>query len=82
MKAATATTFKHTLNFSNSDEMGYASTHLDCFLSTIISIEEDEFDGDAPYEVRFTTAKSIPQTTIKKMVVHFAPSQHTFNGQA
>jgi hypothetical protein len=64
----TSTTYTHILHFTNYSEMGYAFTHLDCFV-VVADSSENEFDGDAEFEVVFTTLKKIPQTTIKKSLL-------------
>lgn len=74
----TTKTYTHIMHFHNNDEMGYAFTHLDCFINPI-DASEDEFDGDAPFEVVFTTAKPISKAAITRMVKHFEPKDHKFN---
>lgn len=75
---ATQTTFTHTLHFTGYEAMGYAVSHLDCFVQPA-SLTEKEFDGDKPNEVVFTTSKQLPQTTIKKILAGLNPKDHTFN---
>jgi hypothetical protein len=77
-QTVTSTTYTHILHFTNFEEMGYALSHLDCFVAVADS-SENEFDGDAEFEVVFTTLKKIPQTTIKKLTSHLDPKDSTFN---
>lgn len=72
---------KHILHFANNEEMSYCLSHLDCFVQPVTS-NENEFDGDAPNEVTFTTGKLISKTVIARMTKHFEPKDSLFNQTA
>lgn len=76
--ATTTKTYTHILHFTNNEEMSYALSRLDCFVNPVTS-SGDEFDGDQPFEVVFTTNKPISKAAIARMVRHFEPKDSTFN---
>jgi hypothetical protein len=78
MAASTKTVFTHVFHFGDYEKMGYANSHLDCYVPHFLSLE-DEFDGGAPCELVVTTREAIPQTTIKKMVKGFQLKDSSFN---
>jgi hypothetical protein len=78
MANATATTFTHIFHFTNNEEMSYCLSHLDCYVNPV-QAEEHEFDGEALYEVVFTTTKQISKAAMTRMVKHFDPKDHKFN---
>lgn len=77
--ATTTKTYTHIMHFSNYEEMGYAHSGLESFVQNILESSEEEFDGDAPNEVVFTTTKPLSQAAIKRMTKHFDPKDSTFN---
>ncbi len=74
----TQTTYMHIMHFTNGEELGYAFSHLECFINTS-SAEEYEFAGDDPFELVFITIKPMSQAAIKRMVAHFSPKDQKFN---
>lgn len=72
---------KHILHFADSGEMSYCLEHLDCFVRPVTS-SENEFNGDAPNEVTFTTAKPIAKVKQTEMIKHFDPKDSLFNQTA
>lgn len=78
MATTTIKTYTHVLHFSDNGEMSYCFSHLDNFVQ-VASSSLEEFNGDAPNEVVFTTNKPVSKAAIKRITSHFEPKDSAFN---